>query len=115
MSTSDVVVIGGGVVGAAVAFVFWHFDRPGPLQSETIVEIPRGAGLSAVADRLAEAGVIDQPYLFMAGVMLNGAQAMRSLPYFVDSFKLADRCSLFSDPERAAARMRKLLDLYGVA
>ncbi|MEO1225886.1 MAG: endolytic transglycosylase MltG [Pseudomonadota bacterium] len=62
------------LIGAAVAFVFWHFDRPGPLQSETIVEIPRGAGLSAVADRLAEAGVIDQPYLFMAGVMLNGAQ-----------------------------------------
>ena len=62
------------LVGAGVAFVFWQFDRPGPSQSETIVEIPRGAGLSAVADRLADAGVVGQPYLFMAGVMLNGAQ-----------------------------------------
>lgn len=62
------------LVGAGVAFVFWQFDRPGPLRSEAVVEIPRGAGLSAVADRLEAAGVIDHSYLFMAGVLLNGAQ-----------------------------------------
>lgn len=63
------------LAGAGLIFVNWQFDRPGPLRAETIVEIPRGAGLSAVADRLEEAGVIDQSYLFMAGVMLNGAQS----------------------------------------
>lgn len=62
------------LVGAGVAFVFWQFDRPGPLRSEAVVEIPRGAGLSAVADRLEAAGVIDHSYLFMAGVLLNGGQ-----------------------------------------
>jgi UPF0755 protein len=62
------------LAGAGIAFVYWQFDRPGPSRTETIVEIPRGAGLSAVTDRLEEAGVIDHRYLFMAGVFLNGAQ-----------------------------------------
>ncbi|MCP4317858.1 MAG: dihydrodipicolinate synthase family protein [Hyphomicrobiales bacterium] len=48
-------------------------------------------------------------------VMLNGAQAMRSLPYFVETFKLADQCGLFGDPDLAARRMRTLLNLYGAA
>jgi len=46
-------------------------------------------------------------------VMLNGAQAMRPLPYFVDVFKLADQCGLLTDPDKATGRMRKLLALYG--
>ncbi|TIU41266.1 MAG: dihydrodipicolinate synthase family protein, partial [Mesorhizobium sp.] len=47
-------------------------------------------------------------------VMLGGAQSMRPLPYFVEVFKLADGCGLLADPELAAARMRKLLALYGL-
>lgn len=46
-------------------------------------------------------------------VMLGGAQAMRPLPYFVEIFKLADGCGLLRDPDLAAARMRKLLAVYG--
>ncbi|MBA8822549.1 hypothetical protein FHW00_004916 [Ochrobactrum sp. P6BSIII] len=46
-------------------------------------------------------------------VMLNGAQAMRPLPYFVELFRLADQCGLLRHPERAADRMKKLLALYG--
>lgn len=46
-------------------------------------------------------------------IMLGGAQAMRPLPYFVELFKLADSCGLLRDPNMAAARMRKLLALYG--
>ena len=48
-------------------------------------------------------------------IMLSGAQSMRSLPYFIDTFKLADRCGQFADPGLAAGRMKKLLELYGVA
>ncbi|MDA4844984.1 dihydrodipicolinate synthase family protein [Hoeflea poritis] len=48
-------------------------------------------------------------------VMLGGAQSARSLPYFVDSFRMADQCGLFTDPELAVRRMGKLLDLYGAA
>ena len=46
-------------------------------------------------------------------VMVNGAQAMRPLPYFIDCFKLADQAGLLRDPDLATARMRKLLSLYG--
>jgi hypothetical protein len=46
-------------------------------------------------------------------VMLNGAQAMRPLPYFVDVFRLADQCGLLREPERAVHRMKTLLALHG--
>ena len=47
-------------------------------------------------------------------IMLNGAQAMRSLPYFIDCFKMADICGLLRKPDLAAARMQSLLITYGV-
>ena len=46
-------------------------------------------------------------------VMLGGAQAMRPLPYFTQTFKLADAAGLLRDPARAATRMRRFLTLYG--
>lgn len=46
-------------------------------------------------------------------VMLNGAQAMRPLPYFTEVFKLADQCGLLRSPDLAVARMKVLLTLYG--
>jgi hypothetical protein len=48
-------------------------------------------------------------------IMLNGAQAMRPLPYFADVFRLADQNGLFQDTDLATARMKNLLELYGVA
>jgi len=47
-------------------------------------------------------------------VMLNGAQAMRPLPYFVGCFKMADECGLLRDPDVATARMKRLLSVYGM-
>ena len=46
-------------------------------------------------------------------VMVNGAQAMRPLPYFTEVFKLADQARLLSDPDLAVKRMKMLLALYG--
>lgn len=46
-------------------------------------------------------------------VMLGGAQSARPLPYFTETFRLADGCGLLRDPELAADRMRKLLAVYG--
>lgn len=46
-------------------------------------------------------------------IMLNGAQAMRPLPYFTEIFRLADGCGLLRDPELASRRMKSLLALYG--
>ena len=47
-------------------------------------------------------------------VMIGGAQAMRPLPYFTELFRLADGAGLLRDPERAAARMRHVMRLYGI-
>ncbi|MCC1482290.1 dihydrodipicolinate synthase family protein [Roseibaca sp. Y0-43] len=46
--------------------------------------------------------------------MIGGAEAMRSLPYFVDCFRLADRCGALANPELAVERMGILLHGYGV-
>jgi hypothetical protein len=46
-------------------------------------------------------------------IMLNGAQAMRPLPYFTDIFKLADQCGLLRDGDLAIGRMKKMLSMYG--
>ena len=49
-----------------------------------------------------------------AFVMVNGAQAARSLPHLADVFRLADAAGLLPDPELAVRRMRSLLAVYGV-
>jgi hypothetical protein len=46
--------------------------------------------------------------------MVNGAQAMRPLPYFTGIFRLADQAGLLRDPELAVKRMKQLLAVYGV-
>jgi hypothetical protein len=46
-------------------------------------------------------------------IMLNGAQAMRPLPYFTELFRLADGCGVLRDPDMAVVRMKRLLALYG--
>ena len=46
-------------------------------------------------------------------IMLNGAQAMRPLPYFTEVFRLSYGCGLLRDPELAVRRMKSLLALYG--
>ena len=45
--------------------------------------------------------------------MINGAQAMRPLPYFVEIFKLADQARLLLQPELAVTRMKSFLRVYG--
>jgi hypothetical protein len=49
-----------------------------------------------------------------AFVMVNGAQADRSLPHLADVLRLTDVAGLLPDPDLAARRMRSLLALHGV-
>ncbi len=62
-------------IAAGVGFVVGkqRFDLPGPLSTEKTVNIPRG-GVRDTAELLQREGVIDQPYLFMAGAMLMKAR-----------------------------------------
>jgi peptidoglycan lytic transglycosylase G len=57
---------------AAATVGWWGYTKPGPLTAEQTVVIDKGAGLRAVTRKLAEAGVIDHPYLFAVGTYLSG-------------------------------------------
>lgn len=46
-------------------------------------------------------------------IMLNGAHAMRPLPYFTEVFRLADQNGLLRDPDMAVARMKRMLAMHG--
>jgi len=56
-------------VGAALFFGKQRFDAAGPLADDKVVNIPRGLGTRDIADVLQREGVIDQPYIFMGGVI----------------------------------------------
>lgn len=65
---SLVILIGLGIVGSACSAIYaWDYFRgKGPLTAQATVVLPRGAGVSGIADQLADAKVIDQPIVFKA-------------------------------------------------
>jgi UPF0755 protein len=56
-------------VGAGLFIGKQRFEAPGPLPEDKVVNIPRGLGIRDIADLLQREGVIDQPYVFMGGVV----------------------------------------------
>jgi UPF0755 protein len=78
------VVIGNAVIsafvlvalaaGIALFFGKQRFEATGPLQADRIVNIPRGSGMRDIADILSREGVIDQPWLFIGGVLVLKAR-----------------------------------------
>jgi UPF0755 protein len=63
-------------VAAAVALVAGkqRFDAPGPLAEDRVVNVPRGSGIRDIADVLVREGVIDQPWVFVGGVLVLKAR-----------------------------------------
>ena len=59
------------IVGLGYAAVRQRLDVPGPLASERVVNIPRGLGKREIADLLNREGVIEQPLMFVASVLLR--------------------------------------------
>jgi len=51
-----------------------RFEEPGPLPQDRIVNIPHGSGIRDIADVLTQQGVIDQPWVFIGGVMVLKAR-----------------------------------------
>jgi UPF0755 protein len=60
--------------GLAYSFGKHKFEAAGPLDREKIVNIPRGLGLREIADLLARENVIDQPWVFIGGVLVLKAK-----------------------------------------
>ena len=82
--TGLAVVVGLAVVLAIAGWLYVHgeYDKPGPLRDERVVVLPQGLSAFDIADRLAEAGVIDDPLLFVAGLWIEDKQhALRAGEY----------------------------------
>lgn len=77
-----------GMLGFAGAFYYakMQFDSPGPLAHDTVVTIPSGEGVNAIASRLEREGIIQDRRIFMAAVLYFGAQAkLKAGDYAVES------------------------------
>ncbi len=48
-------------------------------------------------------------------LMLGGQQSTRSLAHLAELFRLADQAGVLHDPDSAAARMKRVLAVGGVA
>ena len=57
-----------GLAGLVAFNVARQFAQPGPLAADMNLVIPRGAGLTAIAHTLSDAGVIRDPLTFRLGV-----------------------------------------------
>ena len=62
------------VAGVVLAIGKQRFDAPGPLPEDRVVNIPRGAGIRDIAEVLMHDGVIDQPWVFVGGVLVLKAR-----------------------------------------
>ncbi|MBA2950387.1 dihydrodipicolinate synthase family protein [Streptomyces himalayensis] len=109
------------------------FDPLGPLAAEAVRVLDTGdvKGFRELLDptvelsrhlfqaptRFYKTGVVFLAWL--AGhqehfTMVGGLQSARSLPHFARAYELADSLGLFPDPALAEARMKSLLNVYGV-
>src|SRR5262245_38615278 len=64
-----IIILAAILGGAAIATGKHRFEAPGPLEADRIVNIPRGLGIRDIADLLQREGVINQPWVFMGGVI----------------------------------------------
>jgi UPF0755 protein len=69
-----VLVVVSVAVGGTLFIGKQRFETPGPLAEDKVVNIPRGAGIKDIADVLVREGVIDQPWVFMGGVIVLKAR-----------------------------------------
>jgi UPF0755 protein len=71
------------IVGGVLALVGkQRFDARGPLAEDKVVNIPRGLGIRDISDLLVREGVIDQPWVFIAGAFaLKARDGLKSGEY----------------------------------
>lgn len=69
---SMLAALAGVVVIAGWTQLSAYLARPGPAAEETVVVLPRGAGLAQITASLRDARVIDHPWLFRLAVRVSG-------------------------------------------
>ena len=85
-------VITAVAIGGALFIGKQRFEAPGPLTEDKIVNITRGLNTKEIADVLVREGVIDQPWVFVGGVLvLKSRGDLKSGEYqFPKNASLAD-------------------------
>ncbi len=68
------VVIGVVIVGGAIFVAKSQFDHPSGLEQARAFNVENQTGLSAIADKLQQDGLISSKWLFVAGVVVNKQQ-----------------------------------------
>jgi UPF0755 protein len=71
----SLLTVAAAAIVCALALTFWtwqEFESPGPNPEDKTIILPRGASLRAIAKRLGDEGVLDQPAVFVFAVMLSG-------------------------------------------
>ncbi len=77
-----VVVLGAVVAGGGYLWLQRAYFAPGPSATETIIDIPKGASVAAIADILQRAGVIDHARVFRFGHrVFDDARPLRAGEY----------------------------------
>lgn len=79
--------------------------------------VPLARHMFRAPTRFFKTGVVFMAYLNGHQdhfVMLGGQQSARSLPHLAVLFRLADQAGLLIDPEMAAARMKRVMAVYGI-
>ncbi len=61
-------------IGGAIYVIKLQFDQPGPLGHSTVVVIPKGEGVNAIAERLEREGIISDRRIFVASALYFRAQ-----------------------------------------
>jgi UPF0755 protein len=67
-------VLAAVLAAAALVVGKQRFEAPGPLPEDRVVNIPRGSGIRDISDVLVREGVIDQPWVFVGGVLVLKAR-----------------------------------------
>ncbi len=62
-------------VGLLFLFIKTQFDQPGPLEYTTVISIPPGSGLNAIARTLQREGVIEDSRIFVGSALYFKAQS----------------------------------------
>ncbi len=96
------------VAGGLLAFyAIDRFERPGPLAADTVIYIPQGSGVEAIARQLHQAGAIEEPLVFRLGVrLLRVGRELRAGEYlFAAALSTRDAIDLLRSGQTVVRRL----------
>jgi len=103
------VITGGLALAIAAAALTLHqrYAGPGPLESETWIVVPKGAGLLEIGRKLAEGGVVADPWVFALGARITGvARVLKAGEYaFQPGISMAGAAALIASGRTVQRRL----------